>query len=94
MTRTIKEFLQTNGVLVTLKDDKRITRSSLDIVMGALSIPKSGRAWDKSKNMWFRLETFNLLHKMVNDEQAIDVGTAYQMVLAIRAAFTNAGFKN
>ena len=93
MTRTIKEFLQTNGVLVTLKDDKRITRSSLDIVMGALSIPKSGRAWDKSKNKWFRLETFNLLHKMVEDEKTTDVGTAYQMVLAIREAFANAGFK-
>ena len=94
MTKTIKEFLQSNGVLGTLKADKNITRNSLDIVMGVLSIPKSGRAWDKSKNMWFRLESFNLLHKMVDDEQGKDVGTAYQMVHAIRAAFTNAGFKN
>ena len=94
MTRTIKEFLQTKGVLDTLKADKRITRSGLDIVMGALSIPKSGRAWDKSKNKWYRMEAFNLLRKMVEDEQSIDVGTAYQMVLAIRAAFTDAGFKH
>ena len=90
MANTVNEFLATGGVLQQLMGDLRITRVSLGIIMPALKIPTSSSAWDKSKKMWYRGESFKILRDIVENE--LDDRKAYKKAIMITNAFAKAGF--